>query len=88
MESLGVCYWYVTMPQCGCVEPGLASITFYVKKNIAHLVALFWFPAGSRRVARGSPIAEGFLYHRRISRFALGIGYHQYLIDAECLSLV
>ena len=45
MKSLWVCYWYVKMSQCGCVEHGLAYITFYVQKHITYLVALFWFPA-------------------------------------------
>ena len=58
MKSLGVCYWYIKMPQCGCVEHGLEYTTFYVQKHIAHLAALFWFPAGSRRVARGACICE------------------------------
>ena len=58
MKSLPVCCWYVKMPQCGCVEHGLAYITFYVQKHIAHLVALFWFPADSRPAARGDRICE------------------------------
>ena len=33
-EILGVCYWYVKMPRCGCVEHGLEYITFYVQKHI------------------------------------------------------
>ena len=44
MKSFGVYYWYVKMPQCGCVEHGLEYITFYVKKYIAHLVACSGFP--------------------------------------------
>ena len=39
MKSLGIYYRYVKMPQCGCVEPGLEYIMFYVQKHIAHLVA-------------------------------------------------
>ena len=58
MKSLGLCYWYVKMPRCGCVEYGLEYITFYVQKHITPLVALFWFPAGSRRVVRGARICE------------------------------
>ena len=58
MKSLGVCYWYVKMPQCGCVEHGLAYIALYVQKHIAHLVSSFWFPAGSRRAARSARICE------------------------------
>ena len=57
MKFLEVCYWYVKMPQCGCVEHGLAYITFYVQKHIAHLVALLWFQL-VRRAARGARICE------------------------------
>ena len=39
MKSLAVCYWYVKMPWCGCVERGLEYVMFYVQKYIAHLVA-------------------------------------------------
>ena len=39
MKSLGVYYWYVKIPQCGCVEHGLKYITFYVEKYIAYLAA-------------------------------------------------
>ena len=63
MEFLGVCYWYVTMPRCVCVEHGLAYITFMLK-YIAHLVALFWFPAGPRRAARGTRICETALLQK------------------------
>ena len=58
MKTLQVCYWYVKMPQCGCVDHGLAYDTFYVQKHIAYLIALFWFPAGSRRAAVGARICE------------------------------
>ena len=37
MESLGVCYWYVRIPQCGYMEQGLAPITFYVQKHMTPL---------------------------------------------------
>ena len=35
-EILGVYYWYVKMPRCGCVEHGLEYIMFHVQqgKNI------------------------------------------------------
>ena len=56
MKSLGACYWYVKMPQCGCVEHVLEYITFYVHKHIAPVVALVWFPACFRRAARGACI--------------------------------
>ena len=39
MKSLGVYYWYVKMPQCGCVEHGLEYITFYVEKHIEYKAA-------------------------------------------------
>ena len=58
MKSLGECYWYVKMPRCGCVEHGLEYITFYVKKHIVHLAALFWFPAGSPRPTRGARMSK------------------------------
>ena len=41
MRSLGVCYWYVKMPQCGCMEYGLEYITFYVQKPMASFAACF-----------------------------------------------
>ena len=41
MKSLGVYYWYVKMPRCGCVEHGLECITFYVKKYIAPLAVCY-----------------------------------------------
>ena len=58
MKSLGVCYWYVKMPRWGCVEYGIKYIAFYVKKHIAHLTALFWFPAGLQQAAKGTSICE------------------------------
>ena len=64
MKSLGVFYWYVAMPQFGCVEHGIWYITFYVQKHIAHLAALFWFPVGLRRAARGARICETPLLNR------------------------
>ena len=36
MKSLGVCYWYVKIPQCTYLKHGLEYITFYVQ-NIWHL---------------------------------------------------
>ena len=33
-KSLGVCYWCVKLPQCGCMEHGLKHITFNVQKHI------------------------------------------------------
>ena len=39
MKSLGLYYWYVKMPRCGCVHHGLEYITFCVQKYITHLVA-------------------------------------------------
>ena len=46
MKSLGVCYWYVKMPWCGCKEHGLKYIMFYGQKHKALLVPLFWYPTG------------------------------------------
>ena len=46
MKSLGVCYWYVKMPGCGCMKHGL---DYCIQK---HLGSLFWSPAGSRQAAR------------------------------------
>ena len=54
------------------MEHGLEYITFYVQKHTAPLVALFWFPAGSRRAARSARICETpfcrimLLYHHQI----------------------
>ena len=42
MKSLGVYYWYVKMPPCGCVEHGLEYITFYVEID-----SPFGWPPGS-----------------------------------------
>ena len=58
MKSLGLSYWYVKIPWCGCVDHGLEHIIFYVQTHIVHLAALFWFPAGSRRDAGGASICE------------------------------
>ena len=44
MKSLGLCYSYVKKSWCGCVEHGLEYDTFYVKKHVASLKALFWSP--------------------------------------------
>ena len=37
MKSLGICYWYVKMPQCGYVEHGSEYFSIDVQKHIAHL---------------------------------------------------
>ena len=60
MKSLGVYYWYVQMPLCGCVEHGAEYITFYAQKYIAHLAACSGptNPPGSRRAASGAHICE------------------------------
>ena len=39
IKSLGVCYWYVEIPQCGYMEYGLLYIMFYVLKLIAPLAS-------------------------------------------------
>ena len=44
-----------TMRVCGA---WISIYYVYVQKHIAHLVALFWFPAGSRRAAGGAHICE------------------------------
>ena len=47
MKSLGVYYWYVKMPRCGCVEHGLENIMFYVKKYIQRpFLCPRWFARG------------------------------------------
>ena len=61
MESLGVYYWYVKMPQSRCIEHELDYITFYVQKYIAHLAASSGSPAGSWQAARGARIYENRL---------------------------
>ena len=58
MKYLGLCYWYVKMPRCGCTEHGLEYITFYVHKYIIPLVAWFLFPAGSWRAAGDASISD------------------------------
>ena len=58
MKSLGMYYWYVKVPQCGCVKHRLEYIMFYVQKHIAPLATLFWSPAGSQRATRGAYIFE------------------------------
>ena len=63
MKSLGACY-SIKMPRCGCLEHGLEYITFNVQNYKAHLAALFWFPAGSRRAARGARICKDLLFDR------------------------
>ena len=39
MKSLGVYYWYVKMPRCGCVDHGPDYIMYYVQKHIVYLAA-------------------------------------------------
>ena len=41
MDSLGVYYCCVKIPQCGYMEHGLTSITFYVQKHIPPLVMCY-----------------------------------------------
>ena len=60
-KSLGVYYWSVKMPRCGCVEHGLEYIMFYVEKHIAHSEACPGSPAGLRRATRGARISETHL---------------------------
>ena len=58
-DILLICH-IATMRVCGAWIN--MYIKFYVQKHIAHLVALFWFPAGSRRPARGARISETPLF--------------------------
>ena len=58
MKSLGVCNWYVKLPQCGCVVHALEYIMIYVQKQVAPLVVFFWLPAGSRQATVGAHIWE------------------------------
>ena len=51
MKSLGVCYWYVKMSRCGCVEHGLENITVYVQGYITHLAA-----CSGRLLVRDGPL--------------------------------
>ena len=62
MESLGVYYWYVKMPCCGCVEHELEYFLFYVQKHTAHLAACSGPPAGFWRAAREARISETRLF--------------------------
>ena len=57
MKSLGVCYWYVKMPRCGCVEHGLGCIKFYVHKHKTPLAAC----SGPPLVRGGSLGASAFV---------------------------
>ena len=54
MKSLigfGVYYWYVKVPQCGCMERGLEYITFYAQKHTAPLPIYSYHPLdGDKRV--------------------------------------
>ena len=67
LKSFRVCYWYVKMPWCGCVEHGLEYITFYVEKTYSCFSSVFWFPSVSRRVNRGGCICETCLFKCRHS---------------------
>ena len=60
MKPLGVCYWYVKVSRCGCVEHGLEYITFHVQNYIVHLAALFWSPVGSQRATWVARICETY----------------------------
>ena len=40
-KSLGVCYWWVKIPLCGCMEYGLKHIACYVQKYIAALAICY-----------------------------------------------
>ena len=62
MKSLGIYYWYVKMPRCGCLEHGLEYLSFYVQKHIADLAACSGPPTGFWRAARGTRISETCLF--------------------------
>ena len=62
MKSLGVYYWYVKMPWCGCVEHGLEYFSFYVQKHIADLAVCSGRPASSLGASRGARINETRLF--------------------------
>ena len=51
MKSLGVYYWSVKMPWCGCVEHGLEYIMFYVKQGKSE-----GFESCDRPIVRKRPI--------------------------------
>ena len=48
---IGICYWFVKIPQCGCMERGLKHITFDVQKHIAHLAR-----CSNRPLVRDKPL--------------------------------
>ena len=58
LKILGVYYWYIKMPRCGCVEHGLEYFSFYIQKHIAHLAACSGPHAGLRPAAGGARISE------------------------------
>ena len=77
MKSLGVMLLMCQNAMMRGVEHGLG---FYVlcSKHVVHLAALFWFPAGSRRAARGAHICETPLLTDSIPRMISGVSqrYH------------
>ena len=50
LKCLGVCYWYVKIPQCGYMEHGLECIAFYYQNHVWQFVLVP--PAGSWQSAR------------------------------------
>ena len=58
MKSLGVCYWYVKVPRCECVEHWLEYNYVLCLKTYSTFGGLFWFSTGSRRAAKGTRICE------------------------------
>ena len=60
MKSLGVCYWYVKIPQCGYMEHGLEYILW--SKAYGTFGGLFWIPTGLRQAARNVGICETHLF--------------------------
>ena len=83
MKSLGVYYWYVKMPRCGCVEHGLQYITFYAQQHIAHLAACTG-PLLVRKEPLGAPAFVKLAY----SFEGLGTcGFHIQLSDSQTNSI-
>ena len=64
MKSLGVCYQYIKMPRCGCVEHGLRYNTLYVWNHRVPLAVC------SAPLVRDGPLGvPEFLWLVFLSRF-------------------
>ena len=62
MESLGRCFGYVKIPQCGYKENGSENITLYVQKHIAPLVGCSGSPL-VRDKPLGAPVFVTLAYY-------------------------